>query len=77
MIVPFFQENPLRTAKRDNFAKFAEVIELMDRRRHLTVPGLIEIAGIATDDELSEALRSVENPQRPYADPLLGLVRSG
>jgi hypothetical protein len=47
VIVPFFQENPLRTAKRDNFAKFAEVIELMDRRRHLTVPGLIEIAEIA------------------------------
>ena len=47
VIVPFFQENPLRTAKRDNFAKFAKIIELMDRRRHLTVPGLIEIAEIA------------------------------
>ena len=32
--------------KRDNFAKFAEVIELMDHRRHLVVPGLIEIAEI-------------------------------
>jgi hypothetical protein len=47
VIVPFFQENPLRTAKRDNFAKFAEVIRLMDLRVHLTVPGLIEIAEIA------------------------------
>ena len=47
VIVPFFQANPLRTAKRDNFAKFAEVIELMDLRRHLTVSGLIEIAEIA------------------------------
>ena len=59
-IVPFFQENPLRTAKRDNFAKFAEVIELMDRRRHLTVPGLIEIAGIVQTMNFrkpSEALR--------------------
>ena len=26
VIVPFFQANPLRTAKRDNFAKFAEII---------------------------------------------------
>ena len=47
VIVPFFERYPLRTAKRDNFAKFAEVIGLIDQRRHLTVPGLIEIAGIA------------------------------
>jgi len=47
VIVPFFQEYPLRTAKRDNFAKFARIIELMDSRRHLTVPGLIEIGEIA------------------------------
>ena len=47
VIVPFFVENPLRTAKRDNFAKFAEVIDLMARRRHLTAPGLMEIAAIA------------------------------
>jgi hypothetical protein len=60
VIVPFFQENPLRTAKRDNFAKFAMIIELMDHRRHLTVPGLIEIAEIAqtmNHRKPSEALR--------------------
>jgi hypothetical protein len=47
VIVPFFSRNPLRTSKRDNFEKFAQVIDLMTLRRHLTVPGLIEIAGIA------------------------------
>lgn len=26
VIVPFFDQNPLRTAKRDNFAKFADFI---------------------------------------------------
>ena len=46
-IVPFFQENPLRTSKRENFDKFARIIELMGLRRHLTVPGIIEIAEIA------------------------------
>jgi LAGLIDADG endonuclease len=46
VIVPFFQANALRTAKREDFAKFVEVIELMHLRRHLTVPGLIEIAEI-------------------------------
>ena len=46
VIVPFFREHPLRTSKRDNFEKFAQVIELMELRKHLSVPGLIEIAEI-------------------------------
>jgi len=46
VIVPFFQENPLRTSKRENFEKFARIIELVYLRRHLTVPGIIEIAEI-------------------------------
>jgi hypothetical protein len=46
VIIPFFQANALRTAKRENFAKFVEVIELVKLRQHLTVPGLIEIAEI-------------------------------
>jgi len=46
VIVPFFWEHPLRTSKRENFEKFVRVIELMDQRRHLTRPGLIEIAEI-------------------------------
>jgi hypothetical protein len=45
-IVPFFQANPLRTSKRDNFDKFARIIELMELRRHLSVPGIIQIAEI-------------------------------
>ena len=47
VIVPFFMENPLRTSKRDNFNKFAQIIELMSLRRHLSVPGIVEIAEIA------------------------------
>ena len=70
MIVPFFEANPLRTAKRDNFAKFVEVIELIDLRRHLTVPGLIEIAEIVETMNFRKPSEGVENPQRPYADPL-------
>jgi LAGLIDADG endonuclease len=46
IIVPFFRKNPLRTSKRDNFEKFARIIELMELRRHLSVPGIIEIAEI-------------------------------
>ncbi len=60
VIIPFFEQHPLRTAKRDNFAKFAEVVELVALRRHLTVPGLIEIAEITqtmNHRKPSEALR--------------------
>ena len=46
IIVPFFSAHPLRTAKRQNFEKFVEVLELMKQRRHLTPAGLIEVAQI-------------------------------
>ncbi len=47
VIVPFFQEHPLRTSKQDNFEKFKRVLRLMEERKHLTLPGLMEIAEIA------------------------------
>ena len=74
VIVPFFEENPLRTAKRDNFVKFAQVIELMNLRRHLTVSGLIEIAEIAqtmNHRKPSEALRIL----RDHTPTLLPISR--
>jgi hypothetical protein len=60
IIVPFFQEHPLLTSKRENFDKFATVVQLMGARRHLTVDGIIEIAEIAQTMNFrkpSEALR--------------------
>ncbi len=46
VIVPFFKQHPLLTAKRENFRKFADVLELMKQRRHLDVLGLKEIEAI-------------------------------
>jgi hypothetical protein len=46
VIVPFFQENTLRTSKDENFERFVRVLRLMEERKHLTVSGLIEIAEI-------------------------------
>ncbi len=46
-VIPFFEANPLRTAKRDDFEKFVRCMELVRRGSHLTVPGLIAIAEIA------------------------------
>lgn len=46
-IVPFFEANPLVTAKADEFAKFAIVVRMIDKKLHLTVEGLTRIAEIA------------------------------
>ena len=45
-IIPFFQQYPLWTAKRQDFAKFVRVVELMEERQHLTLEGLQQIAAI-------------------------------
>jgi hypothetical protein len=46
-IIPFFEEHPLRTAKRYDFEKFAQVVWMVDNGCHLTRAGLLEIVGIA------------------------------
>jgi LAGLIDADG endonuclease len=45
-VVPFFEEHPLRTAKREAFEKFRLILDLMDKRLHLTIGGLRQIAEI-------------------------------
>ena len=45
-IIPFFQQHRLRTAKRSDFEKFVQCMELIDRGFHLTHAGLVEIAEI-------------------------------
>jgi hypothetical protein len=43
-IVPFFEANPLVTAKWEDFLKFREILDMMERRLHLSVDGLRRIA---------------------------------
>jgi hypothetical protein len=45
-IVPFFEEHPLRTAKRTDFEKFVRVLTMMEDELHLTAEGLAQIAEI-------------------------------
>ena len=47
VIIPFFQQNPMRSAKQQDFEKFARCVELMQGDHHLTREGLIGIAEIA------------------------------
>lgn len=44
IVVPFFEEHPLRTAKRLDFERFAFVLQLMEAGAHLTEEGLGVIA---------------------------------
>lgn len=47
-IVPFFDEFPLRTFKRNDFSVFKEVVSMMSRKEHLDRSGwkaILELAG--------------------------------
>ena len=44
VVVPFFEEHPLRTAKRLDFVRFASVLRVMQDGAHLTEDGLRWIA---------------------------------
>jgi hypothetical protein len=46
-VVPFFEVNPLRTAKALDFESFAVVVAMMGKGDHLTMGGLTRIAAIA------------------------------
>ncbi len=47
VIIPFFQSHQLRTAKRENFDKFACIVHQVAQKVHLTAFGMTEIATIA------------------------------
>ena len=44
IVVPFFEERPLRTAKRLDFERFASILRTIEDGRHLTEDGLRWIA---------------------------------
>ena len=46
-VVPVLRAVPLRTAKARDFALFCDVLDLMRGDRHLSLDGMVEIAGIA------------------------------
>ena len=48
-VVEFFERNPLRTKKRNDFRKFAQAVRIIDRGQHLTAAGLREVAILASE----------------------------
>lgn len=45
-IIPFYQQNKLRTAKSQDFDKFCKIIQLIAEQKHLKQKGMIQIAEI-------------------------------
>ena len=43
-IIPFFKENQLKTSKLEDFKLFLSAMEMIERRRHLDIDGLKELA---------------------------------
>ncbi len=48
VIIPFFEQHELRTAKIENFKKFSMCVRMMTDKSHLQPEGLIAIATIAS-----------------------------
>jgi hypothetical protein len=63
LIIPFFEEHPLRTAKQNDFRSFCEVISMMREDRHLTIQGLREIAQITETMNRKQRSRFLESSE--------------
>lgn len=66
VIIPFFRKYPLRSAKKNDFEKFAYCMELIDRNDHLNGDGLIEIASIVQTMNRQKSRKSLINILRDY-----------
>jgi hypothetical protein len=62
-VIPFFEANPLRTAKACDFASFAAVVSMMERGDHLQMDGLTRIAEIATKTNRRRPSQLVESSE--------------
>jgi hypothetical protein len=62
-IVPFFEANPLRTAKACDFAGFAAAIAMMTKGDHLTMDGLRGLGEIAATINRRKPSRLVESSE--------------
>ena len=48
-LVNFFNENSLKTSKKNDFKIFSKIIQLMNNKKHLTKNGLDKIAKLASE----------------------------
>ena len=62
-VVPFFEERPLRTAKRSDFVLFASVLRLMEDGSHTTPEGLAAIARVTEQMNRRQRSRFLESSE--------------
>ena len=62
-VVPFFEEHPLRTAKRFDFERFSTVLRKMEAGEHLTEAGLRQIAQITEQMNRRQRSRFLESSE--------------
>jgi hypothetical protein len=63
VIVPFFEANPLRTAKQLDFEKFAAVLRFMEAGGHLSEEGLRWVASITEAMNRRQRSRYLESSE--------------
>ena len=63
IVVPFFRDHPLRTAKRQDFEQFAVVLQMMEHGAHLTKAGLADIASITETMNRKQRSRFLESSE--------------
>jgi len=62
-IVEFFKLNKLNTSKRKDFEIFSEVIDLMNKKQHLTKEGLDKIAKLISEMNRKPKLNYLESSE--------------
>src|SRR4051812_42753969 len=63
VVVPFFEERPLRTAKLADFEYFAHVLRMMEANEHLNEAGLRQIASITEAMNRRQRSRYLESSE--------------
>ena len=70
LVIPVFEDNPLRTAKRFDFSRFAEVVRFMMEGRHLSGDGLREVMEITCKMNRQLPPRVLESSEAIRQPPL-------
>ena len=63
VVIPFFREHPLRTAKQLDFEKFASVLQMMEDDVHLSDDGLAVIASVTETMNREQRSRYLESSE--------------
>ena len=76
VIIPFFEQHPLRSRKQEDFLKFRDIVLMMQSKQHRSSDGFLRIIELAfamnqrgkqRKYTIEEVLR---NPQRLHAEQL-------